>query len=401
MRKNEKPNIDLEYISSYIAQLWRIPTRIYQDEERQKEYFTIPLKKDPFEHTAKELLKTILHIDYIITKYFELYGIVSDGHTAIVLGPVGFYQLDSRLLDEYSFLIGIRDNKELDEHLNALKSITALPLEFFMHILCFLNYFVNREKLTPVDVLVSEKEQKQLAGNVVNKALDQAASEEKIVSHDTYDFEQTMLSHISTGNVAALQDLLKSSAPIGGTLSRDFMLQDKFMFIAILTQVGRAAIRGGLEPQEALQLCDVYSLQCERLNSTNDIKNLEYRLVMDFTERVASLRLGSSQSPFVHSIANFIQKNMTRHIKGLDIAAHVHMSRPAMCKKFKAETNQTVSEYHSVMRIAEAKRLLRYTDKSLSAIANHLCYSSQSHFQNSFKKAVGVTPVEYRSDPFK
>jgi AraC-like DNA-binding protein len=394
-------NFDLNYISSYIAQLWRIPTRIYQDGERESEYFNISLKIDPFEQTAKELLKTVHHIDYVITKFFELYGVVSDGCTTIVLGPVGFYQLDSKLLDEYKFLVGIRNNKDLEEHVNALKNIPTLSLEFFVHILCFLNFFLNNEKLSAVDVLVSDNEQNEIETNVVKEELVQSVAKEQHISHDTYGFEQTMLSYISDGNIVALQELLKSSAPIGGMLATDFLLQDKFMFIAIVTVVGRAAIRGGMEPNEALQLCDLYILQCERMNSTDAIKNLEFHMVMDFTQRVANIRLGGSESPFVHSIANFLQKNITRKIKGQDIANHVHMSRSAMCKKFKAETGQTVHKCLSDMRTAEAKRLLRYTDKSLSDIANHLCYSSQSHFQNAFNKAVGVTPAEYRHDTTK
>ena len=121
--KQENQNFDIEFISKNIAQLWRIPTRIYYDGERGSEFIDIPLKKDPFEQTAKELLDTTHHIDYVITRFFELYGIVTDGYRAVVLGPVGFYQPDSKLLNEYMFLVGIRDNNELDEHVNALKNI--------------------------------------------------------------------------------------------------------------------------------------------------------------------------------------------------------------------------------------------------------------------------------------
>jgi AraC-like DNA-binding protein len=110
---------------------------------------------------------------------------------------------------------------------------------------------------------------------------------------------------------------------------------------------------------------------------------------------VANLNLGQNPSEFVLSVVNFIQKNLTSNIQGKDIADHVHISRSAMCKKFKAETGQTVHEYLSHMRIEEAKRLLRSTNKTVSDIANYLCYSSQSHFQNAFKKAVGLTPVAY------
>lgn len=48
------------------------------------------------------------------------------------------------------------------------------------------------------------------------------------------------------------------------------------------------------------------------------------------------------------------------------------------------------------VRLREAKSLLQYTDKSLGEISSYLCFSSQSHFQNAFKKETGITPAAYR-----
>ena len=45
----------------------------------------------------------------------------------------------------------------------------------------------------------------------------------------------------------------------------------------------------------------------------------------------------------------------------------------------------------------EAKRLLRYSDKSLTAISNYLGFSSQSHFSRVFKKYASCAPGEYRA----
>ena len=47
-------------------------------------------------------------------------------------------------------------------------------------------------------------------------------------------------------------------------------------------------------------------------------------------------------------------------------------------------------------RIQEAKRLLADTDLSLSQITGILGFSSASYFSQSFRKAEGISPVEYR-----
>ena len=51
--------------------------------------------------------------------------------------------------------------------------------------------------------------------------------------------------------------------------------------------------------------------------------------------------------------------------------------------------------------IRRAKELLTYNDKTLAEISFILGFSSQSHFQNTFKKAFGITPMQYRKDSQK
>ena len=47
-------------------------------------------------------------------------------------------------------------------------------------------------------------------------------------------------------------------------------------------------------------------------------------------------------------------------------------------------------------RILDARRMLRYTDRSIDQIAYELCFSSQPHFQKVLRKQTGMTPNEYR-----
>jgi AraC family transcriptional regulator len=47
-------------------------------------------------------------------------------------------------------------------------------------------------------------------------------------------------------------------------------------------------------------------------------------------------------------------------------------------------------------RVERAKSLLRHTDLPISRIAYDTGFSSQSHLSTTFKRAVGVTPGQYR-----
>ena len=79
-----------------------------------------------------------------------------------------------------------------------------------------------------------------------------------------------------------------------------------------------------------------------------------------------------------------------------DIAKSLYLSRPYLSKKFKNDTGISVTEFIHRQKIEEAKRLLKYTDKSLLSISIYLSFSSQSHFTNMFKKMTGQLPKDYR-----
>ncbi len=56
----------------------------------------------------------------------------------------------------------------------------------------------------------------------------------------------------------------------------------------------------------------------------------------------------------------------------------------------------TLSDFILNEKTEEAKRLLRYSDKSVAAISAYLGFSSSGHFSRVFKKYAGITPNEYR-----
>lgn len=68
------------------------------------------------------------------------------------------------------------------------------------------------------------------------------------------------------------------------------------------------------------------------------------------------------------------------------MAKSMYFNRSYLSTKFKKETGMIISDYIMKEKIEEAKRLLRYTDKSATAIAAYLSFSSQSHFSNALHK---------------
>ena len=69
---------------------------------------------------------------------------------------------------------------------------------------------------------------------------------------------------------------------------------------------------------------------------------------------------------------------------------------PHMVIKSHSQTGIKLSEFIMREKIEEAKRLLRYTDRSSADIGEYLAFSSPAHFSRVFKKYSGLTPNEYR-----
>ena len=161
------------------------------------------------------------------------------------------------------------------------------------------------------------------------------------------------------------------------------------------------AERGGAPPKRRpgkpdSELVSIPYFHLDLLSSPVDILNLQYRMLLDYTERVERLRLGKQPSKLTIDVANYIQHHMSEPITAEKMAEELFLNRSYLSRKFKEETGETLTDFILKEKTEEAKRLLRYSDKPLTAIASYLGFSSASHFSRVFKTYVGSTPSEYR-----
>lgn len=80
-----------------------------------------------------------------------------------------------------------------------------------------------------------------------------------------------------------------------------------------------------------------------------------------------------------------------------DVAANAGFSIDYFNRIFLTHTGFTVTAYMNYVRLKNATKLLRTTDKSVLEIALEIGYDSHEGFTKAFKKKYGVTPSEYRS----
>jgi len=79
-----------------------------------------------------------------------------------------------------------------------------------------------------------------------------------------------------------------------------------------------------------------------------------------------------------------------------EIIKDIPASRRNIVRRFKQVTGITPIEYLQQTRIGAAKKLLEQTDKQMTEVIFNSGYNDPKAFRKIFRKAVGMTPSEYR-----
>lgn len=404
MSDNRKNEETLRYICTMIGNLSGVPIRIYKNRGLIFSHSVVWLPVDPICLCEDEILDIRSHIGYYTAQFFYSYGIVNYEDYSIISGPTRLTSARVQELRELAFLAGV-PSEETDAFVSGMRAVISLPLESLLQMLLSVNFFLNEEMLEITDLTIREDEQQmynaqlgreQAEHRYEQDLLDPAAQE----VHNTYRTEQTLLDLIEKGDVGALDEWLKDAPAVRpGSIAPDQLRQVKNTLIVTATLASRAAVRGGMDVEDAFSLSDAYIRKCELLQTPDRIINLQYHMVLDFTSQVSALKRHGNSSALAAAVAEYVRHHLSDPVSTEKIAEKLHFSRTWLSRKFHEETGISLSDFIRIKKTEEAQRLLRYTDKSLKEISVYLGYSSQIHFQTVFKKQLGVTPMQYRRNP--
>lgn len=103
------------------------------------------------------------------------------------------------------------------------------------------------------------------------------------------------------------------------------------------------------------------------------------------------------ENPIIFSIKEYISLNYSNDLLSVkDISTYVNLSNSYACTLFKSETGQTLNQYITDFRIQRAKDLLLDPRYKITDISTKVGYADGNYFGKSFKKAVGLSPSEFR-----
>ncbi|MEM1012908.1 MAG: AraC family transcriptional regulator [Planctomycetota bacterium] len=117
------------------------------------------------------------------------------------------------------------------------------------------------------------------------------------------------------------------------------------------------------------------------------------------SDRFATSARPPSPDPRIRRIVARLEAAGPDAFDGQSAAATCGLSHEAFCRAFKRATGTTFVAWQQQMRVRSAMRLLRETDKAVTAVASASGFDNLSHFNRLFKRYTGRTPRQYRGEP--
>ena len=182
-----------------------------------------------------------------------------------------------------------------------------------------------------------------------------------------------------------------------GQLSSDPVLNLKYHMVVTAALITRMCIARGLESEHAFRMSDFYIRKLDDADTEEAVESIHNSMVLDFTGKMRLIKRDKGLSRPITKCVDYIYSHIYDRITIKVLSEYTGVSSSYLSRQFAKELGLPISDYIREKKIELSQEMLRNTDDSLPDIALRLSFSSQSHFIQTFKSIVGMTPKKYRS----
>jgi two-component system, response regulator YesN len=143
------------------------------------------------------------------------------------------------------------------------------------------------------------------------------------------------------------------------------------------------------------RISEKFAYEIENANQVETLHQLEDRMIEQYCDLVISNSL-SQYTTMTRRVIEYIHSFYNKQINKEELAAKLSTHPSHLSRKFKEETKLTLTAYQQMLRINQAKHLLKTESLSVEEIAWTIGYDDPSYFARVFKKETGRTPSAYR-----
>ena len=379
----------------------RVPMGIFAEDG--KCVFTRPesMGDYPFTGVLSELMASTELVAYTSDKNGLFFSLIREKESgfAVLLGPASATPLDEDALRNV-----MRDHFISGKQFEDLKTLFHyIPLYSyyrFLSLAALLLYMLTGVLVRPQTIPGNENSSYSLE-EVQQKIADTAYGVTQEQNNNlwiSYQSEQAFLALVDSGDVEeSLRFASKPDNFVTGIVAGDTLRQHKNIAIIIVSLLARHAIRAGVGVQKAYQMSDTYLQEIERTGQVSHVFLILQDATAHYVQRIREEKVPEGLSRMIYQCVQFVGRCVNEPITVEDVADYVEKSASYVSACFKKEMGTSLGNYIVQIKIEEAQRMLRFTDKSLFEISDYLCFSSQSYFQSVFKRLTGTTPQKYRN----
>lgn len=390
----------VQKIINHIVAAVNVPVREYDEYKNMIRYNGDGAKEDVLFHDAEflDILSSCAeeNVPMIYQEMYPIYyGVIRAKGKIYIMGPVnidftvttiqqqpiGRYYAGLHHLPEDKYRISFCEHKNFCEEYLLLFNCLA-DTDYTYSELCM--WFVAKEEVR--HNVRAER----------SRVYFQYQENEKV--HNSYDHERREMNSIREGNVEKLKMTLKEVVEGEyAVLSKDSLRSMKNLEIVALAIVARAAIDGGMNPEEAFSINDSYILRVDAAATIEQIGALDYEAKVEYATLVHNLKEHRKENTLVEEAKRIIFRDMHKKIIIKDVAGEIHITPEYLSALFKRAEGITVNDYIMREKVRLSENLLMYSRYSMREISYYFGFCSQSHYGKVFKKWKNMTPGQYRS----
>lgn len=214
--------------------------------------------------------------------------------------------------------------------------------------------------------------------------------------HPPFALETKLLKEIQYGYleeaIATQQRILEDERPV---LGKDPLRSYKNALVASCTLFTRAAIAGGIVPEDAFNLSDVFINEIDGFEHLKDIQGFEFDMIKAFVKLVQQAKVYDYAYP-ISKIIKYIHVNATSKLSVASVAEFCNLSPDYISRLFKKEVGISMTAFIQEEKIEVAKHFLEFSKLSITEVATLLEFCNPAYFSNIFKKSTGFSPLDYR-----
>lgn len=147
-------------------------------------------------------------------------------------------------------------------------------------------------------------------------------------------------------------------------------------------------------PQQE-ELVAQYDLNCGQSSNIEDLFQQLKKLQEEQISRIRTERDSEASRP-IRQAKKYVHEHYSESITLDDVCAAVGFSPSYFSMLFKKENGEGFAKYLTNVRIDRAKELLQETNYPVAEICRAVGYSDVKHFVQTFRKATGLNPAQYR-----